>query len=116
MARAPTIHGPRTFVTVSHDAHAVRSPGDTAVLIDRGEVRASRPAHEVVDAYGASSLGEGPGASGNVSEGTPGEPRHPGRMGSFRPLNGGSPPPQSTSSCKRAERSLRPCDNGTDPS
>ena len=57
MARAPTIHGRRTFVTVSHDAHAVRSPGDTAIWLDRGQVRASGPANEMVDAYGASSLG-----------------------------------------------------------
>ena len=85
MARAPTIHGPRTFVTVSHDAHAVRSPGDTAVLIDRGEVRASRPANEVVDAYGASSLGEARGVRERVG-GHPGRATSPGTDGQFQAL------------------------------
>ena len=47
----------RTIVIVSHDAHAVRSLCDTAIWLDRGHVRASGPANEVVDAYEASSLG-----------------------------------------------------------
>jgi len=35
----------------------VRSLCDTAIWLDRGHVRASGPANEVVDAYEASSLG-----------------------------------------------------------
>ena len=73
--------GGRTIVIVSHDAHAVRSLCDTAVWLDRGHVRAAGPADEVVDAYEASSLGEGPGTVSRVraadvdGDGLPDDPK-----------------------------------------
>jgi lipopolysaccharide transport system ATP-binding protein len=41
----------RTIVLVSHDLHAIRSLCDTAMWLDRGEVRAIGPAREVVGRY-----------------------------------------------------------------
>ena len=46
-----------TVVIVSHDAMAVRSLCQAAVWIDRGAMRASGTAEEVVDAYLAASTG-----------------------------------------------------------